>query len=63
MNHKELFEKMNKMIAAGDKSRAKYLEYVSTVAEYRAAVDELSVFLRDYINMPHIQVEDFEIDG
>jgi predicted component of type VI protein secretion system len=63
MNHKKFFQLMNKLADAAKESKSKYLDYLASVVEQRKTAEELAQFIDEYTSKPHIEVEDFEIDG
>ena len=63
MKHKELFIKLGKVQSTSNLARIKHLEYLAAIQENREAVDSLSEFFDKFFKLPHIDVEDFEIDG
>jgi hypothetical protein len=58
-----VLELMLAMNSALDKAAAAYKDYIVAVKKAREAAEALSVALETIINQPHIEIQDYEIDG
>lgn len=62
-NQKNTLELMAEMFSALDKAGVAYKAYVAAIQEAREAASALNVALETIINQPHIEIQDYEIDG
>lgn len=60
---KNTIELMAAMFTALDKAGVAYKAYIAAIHEAREAANALNVALETIINQPHIEIEDYEIDG
>lgn len=60
---KNSLELMAEMFSALDKAGAAFKAYIAAIKEAREAANALNVALDTIINQPHIEIEDYEIDG
>ena len=56
-------EKLRELQDATSNTKVKYLEYISAVKQQREAAQALVEATEEVISLPHIRVDDFEIDG
>ena len=58
-----VLELMVELNTALDRAGVAYKDYLIAVKKAREAADALSVALETVINQPHIEIQDYEIDG
>lgn len=61
--HKEFMTLLSELGDAGADAQTKFCEYLEAVSRVRAISDQIANYTKDYLSKPHIDLEDFEIDG
>lgn len=61
--HKELYKKMAELDKAAQNTRDKYVAYLNALLLQKEAAEKVSECAQKWIECPHIEVDDFEIDG